>query len=231
MLVALRDEGLRHVSLDFSEPLPANISVVITTDEERERVPFDRVVTDADPDSAILKVRSILAGEGGTDDLTIGIDPGDRPGIAVLSNGVVLVRTLASAPEAVGEVVQETLSRYAPSRVTIRLGNGDRTNRNRIFNVLWDLGHVGEMVDERNTTKKSKTPDEDAAVAIALTPGFRPRRRQQVAPAPGELRNIQRLSREHTDGELTVSKKLAARIALGEITMDEAVRLQKCAKE
>ena len=230
MLTALRNEGLRHISLDFSEPLPANVSVVITTEEERARIPFDSVITDEDPDSAILKIKSILAGEGETDHLTVGIDPGDRPGIAVLANGVVLARTLAPTPEAVGEVVQDALSRYAPSQVTIRLGNGDRTNRNRIFNALWDLGYVGEMVDERNTTRRSKTPDEDAAVSIALTPGYRPKRRQQVEPAPGEIRNIQRLSREHSNGELTISKKLAARIALGEISMEEAVRLQRSAR-
>ena len=230
MLTALRNEGLRHISLDFSESLPANVSVVITTEEERARVPFDRVITDADPDSAILKIKSILAGEEETEHLTVGIDPGERPGVAVLANGVVLARTLASTPEAVGEIVQDALSRYAPSQVTIRLGNGDRTNRNRIFNALWDLGYVGEMVDERNTTRRSKTPDEDAAVAIALTPGYRPKRRQQVEPAPGEIRNIQRLSREHSNGELTISKKLAARIALGEISMEEAVSLQRSAR-
>lgn len=227
MLTALREEGLRHVSLEFSEPLPANVSVVITTEKERCRIPFDKVVTDTDPDAAMLKVKSILAGEGDTDNLTIGIDPGDRPGIAVLSRETVLARTLAPTPEAVGAIVQETMSRYAPSRVTIRLGNGDRTNRNRIFNALWDLGYVGEMVDERNTTKRSKTPDEDAAVEIALTPGYLPKKRQRVAPGPGEIRNVQRLSRVHSEGELTVSKRLAARVASGEISMDEAVKMQK----
>ncbi|UCE80914.1 MAG: hypothetical protein JSV94_00250 [Methanobacteriota archaeon] len=230
MLVALRDEGLRHVSLDFSEPLPANLSVVITTAEERCHVPFDKVITDADPDVAMMKVKEVLACEGETDDLTIGIDPGNRPGIAVLSHGSVLTRTLAPTPEAVAAIVKETIDRHAPSRVTIRLGNGDRTNRNRIFNALWDSGYVGEMVDERNTTRKSKTPDEDAAVEIALTPGYLPKKRQRVAPGPGEIRNVQRLSRVHSEGELTVSRKLAAKVALGEISMDEAVQMQKCAR-
>ena len=227
MLSALRDEGLKHISLDFSEPLPANVEVVISTEAERGRIPFDMVVTDDEPESAIIRVKSILAGEDKAEDLTIGIDPGDRPGIAILSHGTVLNRTLAPAPEAVGEIVQETMKRYAPTRVTIRLGNGDRTNRNRIFNALWDLGYVGEMVDERNTTRRSKTPDEDAAVEIAQTPGYQPRKRQQVAPAPGEIRNVQRLSRMHTMGELTVSKRLAKMVASGEISMDEAVEMQR----
>lgn len=227
MLAALREEGLEHVSLEFSEPLPANICAVITTERESHRIPFDRLVTDENPESAMMKLKGILAGEEQTEELTIGVDPGDRPGVAVLSHGVVLARTLAPTPEAVGMVVQDLIDRYAPTRLTIRIGNGDRTNRNRIFNVLWDMGYFGEMVDERNTTKRSKTPDEDAAVEIALTPGYRPAKRQRIAPGPGEIRNVQRLSRVHSEGELTVSKRLAEKVASGEITMDEAVSEQR----
>ncbi|MDH3365415.1 MAG: hypothetical protein OEM29_05375 [Thermoplasmata archaeon] len=231
MLTALREEGLRPISLDFFEPLPSNISVVITSERERHLVPFDNVITDADPDVVVTKVKSVLAGERVVSDLTIGIDPGNRPGIALLSNGMVLTRTLAPTPEAVRTIVQELIGRYSPSCVTIRLGNGDRTNRNRIFNALWDIGYVGEFVDESNTTKRSKTPDEDAAVEIALTPGYLPQKRQKVSPGPGEIRNIQRLSRVHSEGRLTVSKELAARVASGEISMDEAIKMQQEARQ
>ena len=228
MLTALREEGLQPVSLCFFEPLPANISVVVTSEEERHLVPFDNVLTDADPEVVVTKVKSFLAGERVISDLLIGIDPGHRPGIAILSNGLVLTRTLAPTPEDVGTIVEQLISRYNPSRVTIRLGNGDRTNRNRIFNALWDLGYVGEFVDESNTTKRSKTPDEDAAVEIALTPpGHLPRKRQNIAPGPGEIRNTQRLSRVQSEGQLTVSKELAIMVAVGEISMDQAIQMQR----
>jgi hypothetical protein len=231
MLTALREEGLQPVSLCFSEPLPSNISVVVTSEEERHLVPFDNVITDADPEVVVTKVKSFLTGEKVISDLLIGIDPGHRPGIATLSNGLVLTRTLAPTPEAAGAIVEQLINRYNPSRVTIRLGNGDRTNRNRIFNALWDLGYVGEFVDESNTTKRSKTPDEDAAVEIALTPGYLPRKRQNIAPGPGEIRNIQRLSRVQSEGQLTVSKELAMRVAAGEISMDQAIQMQRNAKQ
>ncbi len=231
MLTALREEGLRPISLCFSEPLPPNIAVIVTSEEEKHLVPFDNVVADADPDIVVTKVKSCLAGERAITDLLIGIDPGHRPGIAVISNGSVLTRTLAPTPEAVGAIVEQFIDRYTPSSVTIRLGNGDRTNRNRIFNALWDKGYVGEFVDESNTTKRSKTPDEDAAVEIALTPGYLPRKKQSIEPGPGEVRNIQRLSRVQSEGQLTVSKELASRVATGEISMDEAIRMQRNAKQ
>jgi hypothetical protein len=228
LLTAFRAEGLKHVSLDFSESLPANVAVVVTTEAERDRIPFDRVVTDSDPDIVVAKVKSILAGGREPTTIIIGIDPGNRPGIAAVgSDGTTLARTQAPSPEGVRELVDEIAERYSPSAMVVRIGDGDRTNRNRIFNMLWDCGYSVEIVDERNTTRRSKTPDEDAAYEIALTPGYAPRKRQEVSPSPGEIRNIQRLSRLRSDGALTVSRELAEKVALGEMSMEEAITRQK----
>jgi hypothetical protein len=228
LLTAFRAEGLKHVSLDFSESLPANVAVVVTTEAERDRIPFDRVVTDPDPDIVVAKVKSILAGGREPTTIIIGIDPGNRPGIAAVgSDGTTLARTQAPSPEGVRELVDEIAERYSPSAMVVRIGDGDRTNRNRIFNMLWDCGYSVEIVDERNTTRRSKTPDEDAAYEIALTPGYAPRKRQEVSPSPGEIRNIQRLSRLRSDGALTVSRELAEKVALGEMSMEEAITRQK----
>ncbi len=227
LLTALREGGIAHRSLDFSEPIPANISVIMTTERERHRVPFDRVVWDADPDRAIAKAKSMLAGEDGVKELTIGIDPGQTTGIAVLAEGAVIAQIIVPRPEDVRGAVYDIIERYEPSTVLIRVGNGDRTNRNRIFNILWDMGYISEIVDERNTTRRARARHEDAAVEIALKPGYAPRKKQRISPGPGEIRNIQRLSRISSDGEITVSKELAGRVATGNISMDEAIRIQK----
>lgn len=227
MLEALREQDLEFVSLDFGDPVPANIGVIITTENERDRIQWDKVVTDRNPDDAIARARRILSGESAVKELTIGIDPGVRPGFAVLGDGVVLERSLASSPEAVKEMVDQVAREHPSANLLVRVGNGDRTNRNRIFNTVWDEGHVVEIVDERNTTKRSQTPDEDAAVEIAMTPGYRPRKRQEVEPCPGEIRNIQRLSRLESCGSVTVSKELAKRVAQGEMSLSDAIERQK----
>ncbi len=231
ILETLRDQGARFVSLDFSDPIPANVGVVITTEQEKDRVDFDMVVTDPDPDEAVMRAKRILAGESAVRELTIGVDPGIRPGFAAIGDGVILARSIAPSPESVGEFVEDIVKEYPGANVVVRIGHGDRTNRNRIFNTLWDLGHDLEIVDERNTTKRSQTPDEDAAIEIALTPGYRPRKRQEVDPAPGEIRNIQRISRLESSGSLTVSKKLAKMVATGELTLDDAIEKQKNGSE
>lgn len=227
ILTALRGHGIGHVSLEFSEPIPAYISVIITTERERHRVSFDRIVSDEDMDRAMAKVMRMLAGEEGTGELIIGIDPGQMTGIAVLTDGAVIARMMVSRPEDVRGAVYDIIESNNPSSVRTRIGNGDRTNRNRIFNILWDMGYVSEIVDESNTTRRSRTPHEDAAVEIALTPGYVPKKKQKVSPRPGEIRNIQRLSRIQSEGEVTVSKDLASRVATGSISMDEAIRRQK----
>lgn len=228
ILTALRSEGLKHVSLEFSEPLPTDVAVIVSTEGERHRIPFEKVVTHPDTDVAMEEVRSILAGDKDLTTVVIGIDPGNRPGIvAVASDGTTLMRMQASDPEGVQPLVGEVANRYPSSRLVVRIGNGDRTNRNRIFNMLWDCGYSVEIVDERNTTKRSKTPDEDAAYEIALMPGYAPRSRQEVAPQPGEIRNIQRLSRLRSEGELTVSRELAEAVASGRISMEEAIVEQR----
>jgi len=228
MLTALRSEGLRHISLEFSEPLPSNLAAIISTEQERPRIPFDRVVTDRDPSTAIARIRSILAGDRELTRIVVGVDPGERPGIAaVTTEGCELARTQAASPEGVLGVIDQIAEAHSPSSVVVRIGNGDRTNRNRIFNKLWDSGYQTEIVDERNTTRRSKTPDEDAAYEIALTPGYAPRKRQEVSPAPGEIRNIQRLSRLRSDGALTVSRELAEQVASGKMSMDEAISKQR----
>ncbi len=226
ILEVLREKGLRFVSLDFGEAVPAHVGVVISTTGEKARVPFDNVVTDADPDVAVSKAMKALAGEVSVRTLCIGVDPGHKPGVAAVGDGAVLTRALAPSPEGVSKVVDRMLTDYPCENLLVRIGNGDRTNRNRIFNTLWDRGIRLEIVDEHCTTTRSETPDEDAAVEIAMTPGYRPVKRQTVKPCDGELRNIQRLSRLESNGRLTVSRDLAARVAVGELSLGEAIDLQ-----
>jgi len=223
VLEVLREQDLKFVSLDFSDPTPANVGVIITTERERDRILFDRIIVEPDPDTAVARARLMLSAESEIRELTIGIDPGVRPGFAVLGDGAVLMRSLASAPESVADLVEKVVREYPAANVIVRIGNGDRTNRNRIFNKLWDDGHELEIVDERNTTTKSQTPDEDAAVEIAMTPGYRPTKRQDNTPCLGEIRNIQRISRLESEGSLTVSRILAKKVALGEITLSDAI--------
>ena len=51
--------------------------------------------------------------------------------------------------------------------------------------------------------------------------------RMPVSPTDGELREIKRRSRKHSNGRLTISSELAKAVAVGRLTMPEAIERQR----
>jgi hypothetical protein len=49
----------------------------------------------------------------------------------------------------------------------------------------------------------------------------------EVKPTPGELRDIQRLSRIESKGSVTIASELAESVARGEITLTDAIAKQR----
>jgi hypothetical protein len=82
-------------------------------------------------------------------------------------------------------------------------------------------------VDETGTTQRTLAPDIDAAKRIAMTKGQRVEEAPEVEPTPGELRDIQRLSRIESEGSVTISTDLASAVAKGDMTLRQAVRSQR----
>jgi hypothetical protein len=84
-----------------------------------------------------------------------------------------------------------------------------------------------EFVDERRTSQGiSRHHHHAAATKIAMMLGKRVVERQNVSPADGELRELKRRSRRMSEGKLTISSDLAKAVAVGRITMEEAIDRQ-----
>ncbi|GFO96278.1 hypothetical protein ig2599ANME_0467 [groundwater metagenome] len=84
------------------EPIPQNIGVIITTEEESHNIDFssDRIIiADGRPQAALDRACSLLYAEE-FDEIIIGIDPGKYPGVAVLGNG----KTISVYHVSAGEV-------------------------------------------------------------------------------------------------------------------------------
>jgi hypothetical protein len=54
---------------------------------------------------------------------------------------------------------------------------------------------------------------------------------QEILPSKGEIRWIQERSRELSEGRTTISRQLAKRVAIGEITIKEALTEYKRPKQ
>ncbi|MEF8937984.1 MAG: hypothetical protein V5A32_08530, partial [Halovenus sp.] len=168
-------------------------------------------------------VEAVIASLRGDDGRTIvGIDPGEQPGIAVLT-GDMIVATFQVPPRRVADVVHEEIA-DAPNPL-IRIGDGARLIGTRIVDELDDV--PVELVDETGTTPYLGTGvrglgDVLAAVNIARIEGEEIDSRE-IEPTAGEIKRIQEQSREQSDENRTIDGKLARQVALGELTVREAL--------
>ncbi len=227
----LRVEGIAFASLSPGDPIPGHVEVVITTEAEQGRIEHPRVVLFSTPYATIEAAMARLKGLDEIEHLVIGVDPGQRPGIAVVADGHLLSSRLAANPEDVAAEVRATAARFPEADVRVRVGHGAQTMRDRIVNGLLAVGFMVEVVDETSTSppraRVAGERDKIAARSIARTTGTLVEHPRRVEASPGEIRDIQRRSRLASEGRVTISKRLAGKVATGHLSLTEAVRQQK----
>lgn len=217
----LRERGVTFTTVEPGDDLPERTRVVITGPDD---LPFEGIESvRADPGrprQAVEAALSILrSGEGRT---IVGVDPGDRPGIAVRSGPVVVAAfqvPLADAPDVIRGEVRGGVDPL------VRIGDGARLQGATIINALEDV--CVELVDETGTTPSLGTGasgmgDVLAAVNIAQLEGEEIEARE-IEPTEGELTVIQRRSRERSPENREIDEGLARRVARGELTIGEAL--------
>ncbi len=227
-----RSRRLKLLVLTPSQPIPAYVSVIITTENEFFDIDFSRdriVIADGRPQAVVDKALSLLFGED-FEQLIIGIDPGKYPGIAVMGNN----KTLSVHHVSVGEVcplIKRITRDYRDKRILVRIGHGARLIRSRLVNDILDMGLDVEMVDETGTTPRlgkgvhgQVVSDIIAAINIARIRGKNVGK-QFIEPSHGEVRVIQEHSREYSNGRTTIPRLLARAVAKGELTLDEAMEM------
>lgn len=233
LVQALRACGLSFVSLAPGDEVPFHVGVVLTTVDEASRVAHANVVPYTTPEETIETALRTLHGYDAFRKCVIGIDPGERPGIAVLADGRVMRLVHASSPETVRAALDNVLATLPAEEFVLRVGNGAPTYRDRILHTLDGLAARLELVDETRSTPANchgnAERDTGAATNIALTPGvvLDLATIPPVEPTDGELRDIQRKSRMASQGLVTISRRLARHVALGRLTLDEAVDLHR----
>ncbi|MEE8168808.1 MAG: hypothetical protein V3T58_08070 [Candidatus Hydrothermarchaeales archaeon] len=228
----LKRRGVEFLSLSPSDEIPGHVKVVLTSEEEKGVIDFPDVVTAKDISAAIGACLRISKGVGACERLIIGIDPGKKPGIAVLADGVIVEADRLKSPEEVLGAVDEALDAYPGGTVLIRVGKGGGIYKNRILKALQNLDAHIEMVDETSTTpdlKMASSPelkDIIAAVNIALKKGHSLKGTIELLPKQGEIKELQKESRK-LSGNITISKELAERVAKGELSLEDAVKEHK----
>ncbi|HIH28283.1 MAG TPA: hypothetical protein HA260_00600 [Thermoplasmata archaeon] len=234
IIKGLRKRNAAYVSLASPENLPRRIGVILTSQKEYHRISLSKkVAADAydSIDYAIDLAMQKLTGKELYSKISIGIDPGDRPGIAVVCDDILLQKLQVDSPEKVVGVVKRFLQCYPSKETYIRIGHGSVINRNRIINSLIPLETPIEIVDETKTTpaqqKRRCIRDSEAAAAIALLSGGRVQSTLPIETSRGAIKNIQRWSRQLSEGRFTISEETAHRVLKGELSLLEALEQEK----
>lgn len=222
----LRERGVSFTTVRPDEDLPDGTRVVISapTDELGVEGPIHVVVDATDARHGVEEALAALRSDEGR--TVVGVDPGPRPGIAILVGEVVVAAfhvPLADAVDVIHREVEDT-----PDAL-VRVGDGDRLQSAKLINDLQDVRV--EMVDETGTTPYLGTGargmgDVLAAVNIARLEGEAVESRE-IDPTPGELQRIKNQSREQSMDNRTIDETLARRVASGELTIEEALEVHR----
>ncbi len=224
----LKEREIPFQSLSFDVDVPVEIGVVLSTSEEAPTIDFPLIVAVDEIPDAVAKAQQLLRGKTHFREIVIGIDPGPRPGAAILGDWEVIDSRTGASPEAVLEICLGVLRTYTCEAFRVRIGHGDPTHRNRIINVLTRHGFRVEIVDEQGTTRHDRRREDardiEAATDIAMGRGVRAETSYAILPTRGEVKNIQRSSRIRSGGRLTISQGLAEKVARGDMTLTEAIQ-------
>ncbi|WP_115862989.1 hypothetical protein [Halorussus litoreus] len=233
----LRDRGVTFTTVEPGDELPDATTVLIRAEDDdsvdrggadadaktKSAADADPKTVLADPEDPRRAVDEALAllrgGEGRT---VVGIDPGTRPGIAVLSGDVVVAAFHVPLADVAETVRREVADAVDP---VVRIGDGARLQGAQLVREL-DEVRV-ELADETGTTPYLGTGargmgDVLAAVNIARLEGERVEGRE-IEPTTGELQVIKNRSRERADDDREIDAELARRVASGDLTLEEAM--------
>ncbi|HLM70344.1 MAG TPA: hypothetical protein VK423_03065 [Thermoplasmata archaeon] len=224
----LRERRVPTISLFPGDRIPDQVAVVLTSSAEAPLISHSNVLTvgeSVDRGSLAAAVRHALVSADSAEAIIVGLDPGPRPGYSILAGSVVLGEGVLDSPESAGTLASHLRHRFPSRPVLFRVGRGDPPTRNRIVNQLLDHHRSVELVDEQGTTPRGHRRPRDAAAAriIAHSRGRLVREPLTLSFTPGEIANLQRLSREGSGGRLTISRSSAHRVLQGELSLAEAV--------
>ena len=218
VMKALKQRGISFILINHT----IDTYEVVLSDKLRD---FP-VILAHDADTAARRVVSHIYEKDFFSTLIVGIDPGLRPGVAVVGDGLVVEEIQLCNINKVRPTMDAIKMGYEPETMRIRIGNGDIVNRNRIINSIIDKYTV-EIVNEKNTSNTITNRDVESAKHIAFAHGKLVHEPLNIVLRKGYLRELQRRSRIESEGCITISKNLAKKVALGEISLKRAINAMR----
>ena len=226
-LFRTRKINVEQYSID--QPLPEKDSIWVGSIDEVANNSSDGRPIAADLESLDIAVEAAifaLKGASHTHRFILGIDTGPRPGLAWFTDGVLIDTKQTESVEECIETIDSLIQHHEFEHLLLRMGKGSPSHRNRLANAMLARGYAVELVNEQKTSRGVKRNQHGvSAIRIATLSGERVWEPFELQTTEGEIREIQRRSRIKSQGRITISSELARQVALGELTLLEAINL------
>jgi hypothetical protein len=181
---ALKSMDMRYDSMSPEEAAGSDAKVIITTQAEADKVGRNKALLMLDTElgsPAIAKARILrsIRGSSMDDQLTVGIDPGNRIGISVIYLHEEIASIVESSPQSAVEQISALLGGISSRHKIVRIGDGDiRMARQMAWAIKKKFSAAVrvEIVDERGTSQnvepnKRGARDRSSARTIAFRTG------------------------------------------------------------
>ena len=151
---------------------------------------------------------------------------GGVPRAPLAMRAKVLAQMPVESVEECIETIDSLIQHHEFEHLLLRMGKGSPSHRNRLANAMLARGYAVELVNEQKTSRGVKRNQHGvSAIRIATLSGERVWEPFELQTTQGEIREIQRRSRIKSQGRITISSELARQVALGELTLLEAINL------
>jgi hypothetical protein len=192
----LKERNITFRSLIPGEPVPTEVKVVITTDQEKDRINHEKTLVyngETDSETVIKEVVKILQGKEVYEKIVIGIDPGEVFGLAVMADGKVFETENCFSIQEVLDKIRNTIKNvdFSSTAVSIKLGKGVPAYKDLLeaLDLALPPEVVLEVVSEAGTSRalnenkhRRGLRDIASAICIAGRAGYVYPRRKTVEP-------------------------------------------------
>jgi hypothetical protein len=126
---ALKEQDINFVSVIPGESVPPRARLVITTEEEKDKVNHGKILIfhdESELDSLMIEVKKRLLGKEVYEKIVVGIDPGEAIGLVVLADGKVIEEgNCYNSRELVNSILKiiRTVN-FSVTSVSVKIGNG-----------------------------------------------------------------------------------------------------------
>jgi len=125
----LKERGIPFISLVPGEPVPTEVTVVLTTEKEKHRINHEKVLIydgETEPDIIANEVRRILQGKEVYEKIVIGLDPGEVVGLVVITDGKINETENCFSTHEVRTKISSIIKNvdFFSTTVSIKIGSG-----------------------------------------------------------------------------------------------------------